>query len=643
MRTQLCSTLIVLLCVGLPLRGLEAADAAGPSRPNILWITAEDINANLGCYNDPVARTPNLDLFARAAVRYTHAFATAPVCSPARSCLITGMYATSLGTEHLRSRVRIPPEFKGFPAYLREAGYFCSNNVKTDYNLDNEAAFIRGAWDRSDTNAHWRQRQPGQPFFSVFNLMTTHQTRTSVWSWDQFEQEVGAKLKPEERTDPAKVPVPPYYPDTPLARRTLARYYDCICAMDKEVARILAELDADGLAENTIVFFFGDNGAGLPRHKRLLHDSGMRVPLLIRFPKKFQSLAPSAPGKFTDRLVSFVDFAPTILSLCGAKVPSHMQGQVFLGPNSAKPRGFVYGARDRVDEAFDLSRMVRDPRWLYIRNHMPHLSWNQPEGFSDQSEFRREITRLGAEGRLKPAQMTYARPRKPIEELYDSRTDPHQIHNLAQDPRHLAVLERMRKLQRTWLIKMFDLSFMTEEQVAERIAGQPPFELRRQPGKYPLGRLLAAADLVGQPEAVPRDLEFLRDRDGAVRHWAAVGLRAAGKAAAPARGALVEALKDSSISVRIEAAGALAALDERSNTNALEVLVAALNAKQPEAAVHAARTLQLLGEKARSVLPAMQNALAAAELHANDDDHSLFISFALGAATRKLAEMKQVP
>ncbi len=623
----------ILLILAVGLAGIAAAGASAPAgqpRPNILWITAEDINAHLGCYGDPVARTPNLDRLARQGVRYTHAFAAGPVCSPSRSCLITGLYATSLGTAPLRCRTPIPPEIRAYAAYLRDAGYYTTNNSKTDYNLANEQAFIRDAWDRCDDKAHWRGRRPGQPFFSVFNLMTSHQSRTSVWPFELFEKQVGSRLRPEERIDPARVPLPPYYPDTPLARRTLARYYDCISVMDKEAGQLLAQLESDGLAQETIVFFYGDNGAGLPRHKRLPHDSGMRVPLVIRFPKKFQHLAPAAPGQATDRLVSFVDFAPTVLSLCGVPVPAHVQGEPFLGPKAAKPRQFVYGARDRVDEAFDLSRMVRDRRWLYVRNYMPHISWNQPEGYSDQSVFRREIARLAAEGKLNATQMTYAGPTKPQEELYDSDADPHQVRNLAADPRYSALLERMQQLHRKWLLETRDLSFATEEQWAARAGKAPPFQFRDRPEKYPLEQILAATDLVGRPNALAQQVQLLRDRDSAVRYWAAVGLRAAGQGAAPARDALVEALGDQSPSVRIEAAAALASLDREPNAQCLKVLIAALQSDQPDAAVRAARQLQLLAEKSRPVWPEMRKVLERAKT--GTDDTALYLRFTLGAS-----------
>jgi uncharacterized sulfatase len=624
-RTNLLLTVLAALAV------LPCAPAAERG-PNILWITAEDMNSNLGCYGDAFARTPNLDRFAQQAARYTHAFAVGPVCSPSRSCLITGLYATSLYTHNLRCQTRIPAAFKGFPAWLRQAGYFCSNNSKTDYNLDNERAYIQQAWNRSDPQAHWRQRQPGQPFFSVFNLMTTHQSRTSVWPHEQFQKEVQSRLAPDERADPAKAPLPPYYPDTPLARRMMARYYDCIRVMDAEAGRILKELADDGLADDTIVFFFGDNGAGLPRHKRLPHDSGMRVPLLIHFPQKYQYLSPEPPGRATPRLVSFVDFAPSLLSLCGLPAPAHMQGKPFLGSTPAPPRECVFGARDRVDEAVELSRLVRDGRWLYLRNYMPHLSWCQPEGYSDQSDFRQELRRLAAEGRLNAAQLSYAGPRKPLEELYDSEADPWQLRNLAADPRRRAVLEKMRSRLRAWLTDSRDLGFLPEEQVAARCRGKPPYEVLQQAENYPLERLLAAAELVGQPAAVPRQTELLRDQESGVRYWAAVGMRAVGQDASPAHAGLVAALKDPSPSVRIEAAGAVAALEAMPNPTALGVLTAALDGDSPHSALHAARALQLLGEKARPAFAAMRNKLAAINARNTGSDADLFLRFALEAA-----------
>jgi uncharacterized sulfatase len=611
------------------LAALVAAD-----RPNILWLTAEDMSPNLGCYGDPYAVTPHLDAFAKQAVRYTRAFATAPVCSPARSCLITGLYATSLGTQRLRSQFPIPREFRGFPAYLREAGYYCVNNVKTDYNLRDEAEFIRDTWDESSPKAHWRGRRQGQPFFAVINFMTTHQSRTSVWPPAEFEQEVGARLSMSDRHDPAKASLPPYYPDTPEARRAWARYHDCITALDMQVADRLAELEKDGLAEDTIVFFYSDHGMGTPRGKRTLFDSGLQVPLLVRFPPKWRHLAPTNAGGTTDRLVSFVDFAPTVLSLAGVPAPKHFQGIAFLGPAAGRPREFVFGARDRVDEAFDLARSVRDGRWLYIRNFMPHLSWMQPERYSDAAPFRQEFKRLGAEGKLGVDQLGYAAPRRALEELYDTQADPHQLRNLATEPAHRGTLERLRGALRAWMIASRDAGLLTEPQMWERI--QPagtPFEFAQNPRRYPLARLLDAADLAGRPDAEGRQIRLLRERDDALRYWGALGLGAAEQLSARSRAALERVLDDASPVVRIEAAAALARGGVTGRP--LHVLESELSISRPETMLHAARALELLGEKARAAQPAMEKALAFAREQEAKSEIFLFVRFSLEAALEK--------
>jgi N-sulfoglucosamine sulfohydrolase len=632
MNPRTASTL--LTCLFVFLLGSSLAAGHAPERPNILWLTAEDLSPHLGCYGDPYARTPVLDELASRGVLYTHAFATAPVCSPARSTLITGMYATSLGTQRLRSQFPVRPEIRGFTAWLREAGYHCSNNVKTDYNLKDEPAFIAGAWDESSPRAHWRNRKPGQSFFAVFNFMTTHQSRTGVWPHDQFESEIGSKLPPEERHDPASANLPPYYPDIPEARRAWARYHDCITKMDKEAGELLAQLEADGLAENTIVFFYGDHGMGMPRGKRVLHDSGMRVPMIVYFPDKWRHLSPASAGGTIDRLVSFVDFAPAVLSLCGVPIPDAMQGIAFLGPDAGTPRQYVYGARDRVDEAFDLARSVRDQRWLYIRNFMPHLSWMQPERFSDGSTFRQEFKRLAAAGQLGPDQLTYAAARRALEELYDTRADPHQLNNLANRPEHQARLASLRAELRRWLIDSRDAGFLTEPQVWERIGNdRAPQELARDPASYPLESLIQAADMVGRERAWKEQLKLLDHADDGARYWAAVGLHAAARAGELGPEALLaiqKRLGDASPVARIELASALVVLG--SSNEALAALAQALDHPLPEVVLHAARALELLGEKARPLLPEMRRTLDRARADEDLGDMPMFIRFSMEAA-----------
>ena len=407
------------------------------NRPNIIWITAEDMSPTLGCFGHPDAITPNIDKLARQSVRYTRAFASAPVCSPSRSCLIQGTYPTTLSTQQMRSGFPLPPYMKGFPALLRKHGYYTTNNVKTDYNSGNFEEVIKSSWNENSSSAHWRKREDKEkPFFSVFNLMTSHQSRSMVWPYERFEKEIQSKLSTDQIHDPAKIKIPPYYPDTPVVRKTMARFHDCVTAMDKEVGEILRQLEQDGLAEDTIVFFFSDHGSGMPRHKRALLDSGMHVPLIIHVPEKWQKIAHDQPGLTTDRMVAFVDFASTVLNLTNIDIPSYMQGKPFLGSNKVKARKYVFGHRDRVDEVRDLARSVRDQNFLYIRNYMPHLGYNQPTAWPDLGEIRHEFYRLADRKKMTSPQWHFAGPTRPVEELYDCKKDPQNLTNLAGSAAH---------------------------------------------------------------------------------------------------------------------------------------------------------------------------------------------------------------
>ncbi|MBP8256415.1 MAG: sulfatase-like hydrolase/transferase [Opitutaceae bacterium] len=622
---SIASTLVALWCLmPVSIAPLRAAD-----RPNILWITNEDMSPNLGCYGDRTAHSPNIDAFAKTAVRYTRAFSAAPVCSPSRATLITGVCANSLGNPHLRCEFSLPEGFEGYAAYLRKAGYYTTNNVKTDYNLRDEARYVREWWNESSDKAHWRNRTPGQPFMAVFNIMDTHQSRSSAWPEEQFEREIASQLSPGERTDPAKVTVPPFYPDTPASRKAMARYYDCIAVMDHKVGAILRELEADGLADDTIVFYYSDHGMGMPRGKRLLHDSGMHVPLLIHFPKKWARYAPGAPGSTVDRLVSFVDFAPTLLSLAGVPIPKHFQGSAFLGDAAKPARRYVFGARDRVDEAFDTARSVRDARWLYIRNFRPHLSWGPPESYSDTSPFRVELLAEAAAGRLGKGPTAWLAPTRPLEELYDTQADPFQIRNLAADPARHAELKRLRAALHDWLIEIRDATFVTEEEVMQHTGGGSPYSWVRSGDDYPLERILKVAGMVGNPAAAADQRASLKDDNSIIRYWAAVGFSANRKAARASRAELLPLLKDPSAAVRIEAAGALLATDDVKT--AAQVLLRETLGKDLNAALHAARTLELAGEPARPFLPELRVRWTTAKSRWQKSYLEYYISMALGA------------
>jgi arylsulfatase A-like enzyme len=611
----------------------RSAPAGGTDRPNILWITAEDLSPALGCYGDAYARTPNLDALAAEGVRYTNAFASAPVCSPARSCLITGVFASTLGTMHLRSAYPIPAYIRAWPGALREAGYYTTNNVKTDYNTSDEPRLIQEAWDDCSAKAHWRGRKEGRPFFAVFNHMVSHQSRSMVWPREKFLDEVQSHLAEDEIHDPAEAPVPPYYPDTPLVRRVLARFYDCVTVLDHQVGRLLDQLEADGLADDTIVFFYGDHGNGMPRHKRAVLDTGMKVPLLVRFPKKYAYLAPPDAGGTCDRLVSFVDFPPTMLQLLDLPVPEYMQGVPFLGTGPSEHRRYVHGHRDRVDEAYDLCRSVRDGRWLYIRNYMPHLSYHQPSAWPGQGEIRDEISRVAAEGDLTPPQRHYAGPTKPTEELYDCEADPLNLHNLADDPGRAGTLARLRGEHRRWVLASRDVGFLPECEIWRRAEGTTPYAMARHPHVYPLETILAAADLVGRGPA-HRDalLANLEHDDPAVRFWAVIGLRNLGEAAEPAIAVLREALADPSPPVRIEAAGVLAELGQADE--AVAALEKELKGDSQSAVLRACRTLELMGETARPAADAVRAALETE--HAKKGPLGMFVRFSANALLETL-------
>jgi uncharacterized sulfatase len=431
--------------------------------PNILWLSAEDLSPDLGCYGDAYATTPNLDAFAQRAIRYDRAFSHAGVCAPSRSGLITGMYPTTIGTQHMRCSGIPPAGVKCFPEYLRASGYYCTNNSKTDYQFEPPLS----AWDESSKKAHWKNRPEGVPFFSVFNFVTTHEGQVRSRDPERLAQ---IESLGDLRHDPAGVTLPPYHADTPATRKDWAQYHDLITLMDREVGEALAELEAAGLAEDTIVWFWGDHGRGLTRCKRWLYESGTRVPLLVHVPEKYRAwVCPDAPDSLapgnTDRLVSFIDFAPTILSMAGVALPEHFQGQAFLGKDVAPPREYVFGARDRMDEAYDCIRTVRDKRFRYFRNYMPWLTYAQRIEYMDQMPMAQDLRRLHGEGKLDAAQSLWFAARKPDEELYDLDADPHEVNNLAGDPAFVGELERLRKVHLEWTSATKDLGYLPEPEM----------------------------------------------------------------------------------------------------------------------------------------------------------------------------------
>lgn len=591
MRT-LVSTVALLVClVG------ESAE-----QPNVLWITSEDNGRQLGCYGDTFADTPHLDALAARGVCFDNAWSNAPVCAPARTTIITGCYPPRFGAEHMRSYAT-PPEWVRFsPQLLRGAGYYCTNNSKEDYNLA-KPRDGGAVWDESLRKAHWRNRPEGKPFFAVFNLNTTHESQT--------------RKRPHTPVhDAAKVPLPPYWPDTPVVRRDWAQYYDKMTEMDAQVGEILAQLEADGLAENTIVFYYGDHGAGMPRCKRSMYESGLGVPMIVSAPPKWRAFAPGEAGTHTDRLVGFVDLAPTVLRIAGVTPPEWMDGRAFLGPNAAEPNETLFGFRGRMDGRHDFNRAIRDQRWLYVRNYLIDRPGGQDVEYMFQTPMTRDWKRLFDEGGLDDARSDFWRDH-PAEELFDLRADPDSLVNLAADPKHTRTRRRMRERLSDRLRGIGDTGFLPEPELRSRtetLDSKAEGDLIDR-GAYDFDRVYAAADQASRLEEFGpgQFAAMLADGDSAVRYWGAIGLRFRGaEAVREAAGLLEPMLIDESVSCRIAAAEALASFgNDAQRTSALSTLVETAAAREADfyAAVLAWNTLDRLDEMA---LPAKQR-LAAIE------------------------------
>ena len=462
----------ILRFIGVVILTTLAVSCSGegpPTRPNILLIVAEDMSSRVGAYGDPVAQTPAIDRLASEGVRYTQVFTAAGVCAPSRAALITGVHPVSAGTQHMRTSTydyeAVPaPEVKAFPELLRAAGYFTANVAKTDYQFGEPFTVWdvnAGSMAEQPDLAVWRRLPKGRPFFAMVNLMSTHESRLVTPNTAEkgrfgamvrhFKQ---AAARVKRVTDPDQVEVPPYYPDTLIVRESLARLYDNIHLMDGEVGQILADLAADGLSDNTIVIWTTDHGDGLPRAKRSVYDSGLKVPMIIRYPDGDER------GETRTELVSFVDLAPTILTLAGVEVPDFIQGRDFLsGPN----RDYVYASRDRMDETPDRVRAVRDERFKYIRNYRPELAYFRPLEFRDLFPVMQELWQGHGEGSLAPEQEFYFSAPRPREELYDTRKDPYEIRNLTADPRYSTVLARLRGQMDQWLARVGDRSEEPEQ------------------------------------------------------------------------------------------------------------------------------------------------------------------------------------
>ena len=575
-------------------------------RPNILWLSAEDISPHLGCYGDPHAITPFLDSLAASGIRYTNAFTTAGVCAPNRSGIITGMYQTSLGTQHMRCQAKLPPHIKPFTTFLRSAGYYCTNNSKTDYQF----RAPKDTWDESSGKAHWKNRPDvNRPFFAVFNFVGCHES--GIANTSKY-QSVTRNLTAEQRQDANSLSTfPPYYPRTPAALEDWKRNYELITALDIWCQQHVQALKEAGLYDNTIIFFWSDHGVGLPRAKRWLYDSGTHIPLIVHVPAKYQHLTDLKPGTTTDRLVSSIDFGATVLNLGNVGRPDYMQGQPFLGSEVPPARDFVYGARDRMDERYDIIRMVRDKRFKYIRNYEPLKTYYQYMNTPEKGATMKDLRSLHDAGKLKGAPTIYFSKHKPVEELYDTQNDPHELTNLASSDEHQEILSHLRQVHIKWVQETKDLGLIAEPILIEREStlGNQYDILRRNDDPTLVKRISETALLASEGVKAKTQLaKALLDNDAAVRYWAATGLGNIGKPAASTSKQLKSMLTtEPSSVVRTAAARALCMFDQ--TDGALPTLVHELHHGKQWERLHAAIVLDQIGKKAEAVIPEMHKAL----------------------------------
>ncbi len=477
------STIRALCLAVLALLPMAAA-AAEPM--NVLLLMAEDLSPRLGSYGDEVARTPHLDRLAREGVRFERAFTTAGVCAPSRAGIIMGVHQNAWGAGHMRASaggyVAVPPPgMKAFPEILRAAGVYTVNNGKTDYQMSTRFGGAWGGpfsiWDE-ESGEDWRGRAEGQPFFAYLTFGITHESQGwPLLSWPLsliellfLPSRIWSRSGWIDETDPARVSVPPYYPDTPTVRADIARHYNNVQAMDAQVGEVLAKLEEDGLTDETVVIFTTDHGDGLPRAKRWPYDSGIHVPLIVRWP------GVTEPGTTNEELVSGVDFAPTILRAAGHAVPEHMQGRVFVGPDRGPEPPYVYAARDRIDEQPDRVRAIRDRRYKLVRHLIPDQPYVLPIAFRNNMPMMAEMLALHDAGELEGTPARWFRAARDAEELFDLEADPHEIRNLADDPAHAERRATLARELDAWLAASGDLGLLPEEELRERFwpGGEQP-------------------------------------------------------------------------------------------------------------------------------------------------------------------------
>lgn len=502
--------------------------AFAQQKPNILWVTIEDTSPQfIGCYGNKDASTPAIDQLARDGVRFTNAFSTGTVCSPSRSCIITGIKTYKMGTGNHRSNYPIPAYIKGFPYYLQKEGYYSTNNSKTDYNIANAGQFTKEAWNESSGKAGWWDRKPGQPFFAVFNFMDSHQSRTMTESYPWYVKNVLEKLPENERIGDNGFAMPPFYNDSPEMRKQFARVYNSIKLTDDKIKDLLARLEKDHLKDSTIIFFYADHGEGIPRGKTNGINLGYRVPFVIWFPEMYKKLSPwGTGGVVTNEMIDFEDLAPTMISLAGGKAPDYLSGRILMGKNRSKLANHLVLSEDRSDNGIDMVRSVTNGKYMYSRNFMPFMPQARYIRYMEIGDIKQQMRKDLAQNKLNPLQKSLFEDR-PAEFLFDIENDPWETKNLASEPAFKAVLEQMRNQLKTEILHSHDVMFLPEYQIGIISKTTTPYAFRLDDKNYPVAEIYKAASLSGfrGKDIVARQIKLLEDPNNIVRNWVIIGLR----------------------------------------------------------------------------------------------------------------------
>lgn len=576
-------------------------------KPNVLWLTFEDTSPQfIGCYGNKDVKTPNIDKLASEGVKFINAFSNGTVCAPSRSTIITGCRTEAIGTGNHRSYYPIPDYIKGFPSYIKEAGYYTSNNSKTDYNTSNARDIINNSWYESSGKAGWWKKEEGQPFFSVFNNNNSHQSRTMTNPYKWYEEKILGRLDSSEITYTI-TEMPAFYHDTPEMRKHFLRVHNSLNLTDKQIGDLIKRLENDGLKDETIIFCYADHGEGIPKGKTNPVGFGYRVPFIIWFPDKYKHLSPWEIGKETDELVCFEDLAPTMLSLLDLEIPDYMKGRPFLGKQRKEPVNYIFGSRNRLDESPDVARSVTNGRYMYTRVFQPYYPPAKYQKYSDVSDILTIIRKEHKEGKLNKAQAELVEPR-PIEYLYDLHEDKWEVDNLAFKPEFENKLKEMREVLFNDIINIKDILFLPEYEIAEISKNTTAYEYRDEDEFY-INNIVETAYLVGQgKDVIEEQIKLLNDDNKFVRYWAAIGLHAQGEEITKHKKDILNALDDKYPCVKIEMAGL--AYKYFNSQEAKTILELYARNENYHLSLQALQTIEYLEEKAADFEQVLRDILA---------------------------------